>query len=348
MIATKKIIDHIPHAIDSVNLPAKFGKKHQGKVRDSYVLGDPSTSSGQVKRIFITTDRQSAFDKVLGLIPFKGQVLTQLSEFWFEKTADIIPNHLISVPDPNVMIVKNCQLIPIEMVVRGYITGVTDTSIWGSYVKGERIIYGIKFPERLRKNQKLPKPVLTPTTKAETGHDERLTEKEILQRKTRLPDGQVVSPRLWKQMKKAALALFARGQKIADKAGMILVDTKYEFGLDERGRLTLIDEVHTPDSSRYWVKATYNERFEKGEEPESYDKEPLRIWFKEHGYKGDPSTGSGQDGEPPKMPPEFIAKMSILYMSIYERITGKKFVPDTTANPTKRIIENLKKAGIVP
>lgn len=322
MIATKKIIDHIPHAIATINLPAKFGKKHQGKVRDSYVVGD--------KRIFITTDRQSAFDKVLGLIPFKGQVLTQLSEFWFKKTKDIIPNHLISVPDPNVMVVKNAQLIPIEMVVRGYITGVTDTSIWGSYEKGERSIYGINFPDGLRKNQKLPRKVVTPTTKAEKGHDERLTEKEILQRR-------IVSPKLWDEMKKAALALFERGQKIADKAGMILVDTKYEMGL-LNGKLILIDEVHTPDSSRYWVKATYKKRFKKGEEPESYDKEPLRIRFKEHGYKG--------EGKPPKMPPAFIAKMSTLYMSIYERITGKKFIPDMTVDVEKRIINNLRKAGV--
>ena len=330
MLDQKTIIAHIPHAIKTVNLPSKYGKKHQGKVRDSYVLKD--------RRIFITTDRQSAFDRVLGYIPFKGQVLTQLSAFWFNKTKDIVHNHLISVPDSNVMIVKNAKLIPIEMVVRGYITGVTDTSIWGSYEKGERLIYGITFPNGLRKNQKLPKNVVTPTTKAEKGHDERLTEEDIIKKKTRLPDGQVVSPTLWKQMKKAALSLFARGQKIADKAGMILVDTKYEMGLLD-GKLILIDEVHTPDSSRYWVKKTYKDRFEKGIEPESYDKEPLRIWFKEHGYKG--------EGTPPKMPPEFIAKMSMLYQSIYERITGKKFVPDTTRNVSKRIEMNLRKAGIV-
>lgn len=337
MIDTKKIIDYIPYSVETINLPSKFGKKYQGKVRDSYLPAGRQVF-GQAIRIFITTDRQSAFDKVLGLIPFKGQVLTRLSEFWFRKTDDIVPNHLISVPDPNVMIVKSATLIPIEMVVRGYITGVTDTSIWGSYEKGERIIYGIKFPEGLRKNQKLPKPVVTPTTKAEKGHDERLTEEEILKRKTRLSDGQVVTPALWKQMKKVALALFARGQKIADKAGMILVDTKYEMGILD-GKLILIDEIHTPDSSRYWVKATYKQRFSEGVEPESYDKEPLRIWFKERGYKG--------EGIPPKMPPEFIAKMSTLYISIYEKITGKKFIPDMSVNPAKRITENLQKAGIV-
>lgn len=325
MIDEKTIIKNIPHAIKTVNLAGY--KNHQGKVRDSYVLNG--------KRIFITTDRQSAFDKVLGLIPFKGQVLTQLSEFWFKKTKDIVPNHLIDVPDPNVMVVRNCKLIPIEMVVRGYITGVTDTSIWGSYEKGERIIYGIKFPDGLKKNQKLKRPVITPTTKAEKGHDERLTEKEILKRK-------IVSPKLWKQMKKATLALFKRGQKIADRAGMILVDTKYEFGLGptiEGGKLMLIDELHTPDSSRYWVKATYSKRFNKGLEPEGYDKEPLRIWFKEHGYKG--------TGKPPKMPLKFIAKMSMLYQSIYEKITGEKFTAHLSGDIQKRIIKNLRKAGII-
>ena len=317
MIDKKTVIENIPSALKSVNI-RKFGKKHQGKVRDSYQVGE--------KRIIITTDRQSAFDRVLGFIPFKGQVLTQISKFWFENTEDIIQNHLISVPDPNVMLTKNCKVIPIEMVVRGYITGVTDTSIWGSYEKGERIIYGIKFPEGLSKNQKLPESVITPTTKAEAGHDERLTEKEILQK-------EIVTPKIWKEMKKAALAIFERGQKICQKAGIILVDTKYEFGLDEKGKLILVDEVHTPDSSRYWIKKTYKERLKKGLEPESYDKEPLRIWFKEQGYTG--------KGKIPKMPPEFIAKMSMLYMSIFEKITGKKFVPDMSKNVTKRIKDNL-------
>ena len=245
MISKKKIIESIPNALKSVTISG-LGKKHQGKVRDIYVLKD--------KRVFIATDRQSAFDKVLGFIPFKGQVLTALSAFWFEKTADIIQNHLISVADPNVLLVKECKLIPIEMVVRGYITGVTDTSIWGSYEAGERIIYGIKFPDGLKKNQKLPEYVITPTTKAAKGHDERLTEKEILKKK-------IVAPKVWKQMKDVVLNLFARGQKIAEKTGMILVDTKYEFGLDNSGRLILIDEIHTPDSSRYWVKKTYLEKF---------------------------------------------------------------------------------------
>lgn len=345
MISKKKIIESIPQVLKTVNLSG-LGKKLQGKVKDIYIVdGNPPShkaSAGQCppshkasegrRRIFVTTDRQSAFDKVLGFIPFKGQVLTIISAFWFDKTKDIVQNHLISVPDPNVLLVKECKLIPIEMVVRGYITGVTDTSIWGSYEKGERIIYGIKFPEGLKKNQKLPQNIITPTTKASVGHDERLTEKEILQRK-------IVSPALWKEMKKVSLALFERGQEVAEKAGIILADTKYEFGLDKNGNLILIDEIHTPDSSRFWIKKTYKKRFSSSEEPESYDKEPLRIWFKDHGYKG--------EGKAPKMPAQFLAKMSMLYMSIYEKIAGKKFTPDMTKNVNLRIKNNLKKSGIL-
>lgn len=328
MIDRQTIIKSIQKALKTIDLPKSFGKKHQGKVRDYYVLEDPSASSGQGKRIIVTTDRQSAFDRILDQIPYKGQVLTQLSEFWFNKTKNIIPNHFISTPDPNVMIVKNCKVVPIEMVVRGFISGVTSTSIWTAYDKGERVIYGIKFPEGLKKNQKLKTSIITPTTKAETGHDERLTEKEILERK-------IVDPKIWKQMKKAALELFDKGIKICAKAGIILVDTKYEFGLLD-GKLVLIDEIHTPDSSRFWIKKTYKERFKKGLEPENFDKEFLRIWFKEQGYSG--------EGKPPKMPTEFIAKVSERYITIYEKITGQKF--KAFKYPIeKRIINNLKKAS---
>ncbi|MBP9716782.1 MAG: phosphoribosylaminoimidazolesuccinocarboxamide synthase [Candidatus Levybacteria bacterium] len=278
-----------------------FGKKYQGKVRDCYIVGE--------KRILITTDRISAFDVILGLIPGKGAVLNQLAAFWFDNTRDIISNHIISVPHPNISIVKNVKLIPIEMVVRGYISGVTNTSIWGSYQKGERVIYGIKFPDGLSKNQKLKTPVITPTTKAESGHDERLTEKEIIDRK-------IVTPRIWKQMKKAALELFERGTKICEKGGIILVDTKYEFGLDENGKLILIDEIHTPDSSRFWIKKTYKWRIKKGLEPENFDKEFLRLWYAKRGYTG--------DGKPPKMSPALANQVSIRYIQIYKKITGKK------------------------
>lgn len=291
--------------LKKVNLKG-FGEKHSGKVRDHYAKDGT--------RILVTTDRISAFDRILGHIPAKGQVLNLLSQFWFKKTSDIIKNHMISVPHPNVMVAKNAEPIPIEMVVRGYISGVTNTSIWGSYAKGERIIYGIKFPNGLKKNQKLKKPVITPTTKAEVGHDERLTRVDIIKKK-------IVSEKIYKQMERAALRLFARGTKICNKAGIILVDTKYEFGMYD-GKLILIDEIHTPDSSRFWVKKTYKERFKKGLEPENYDKEFLRIWFKDRGYMG--------DGIPPKMTPAFIKQVSDRYISIYEKLTGKKFTQDTT------------------
>lgn len=302
--------------LKTVNLQ-NLGKKYQGKVRDYYIH--------KGKRIIITTDRISAFDIILGFIPYKGQVLSQLCAFWFDKTKKIIPNHMISVPHPNVMIVKNCKLIPIEMVVRGYITGVTNTSIWGSYEKGERTIYGIRFPQGLSKNQKLKKPVITPTTKAEIGHDQRLTEKEILKKK-------IVSEKIWKQMKKTALKLFERGTKICSKAGIILVDTKYEFGI-YKNKLILIDEIHTPDSSRFWIKKTYKKRFSFGKEPENFDKEFLRIWYAKRGYKG--------DGKPPKMPQSFVNQVSNRYISIFEKITGKKFIKEK-GDINKRITENLQ------
>lgn len=319
MIIQQTIIKNIPKSLKNIDLPKVFGKKYQGKVRDYYVFKN--------NRIIITTDRQSAFDRILGLIPFKGQVLTQMSQFWFDKTKDIIQNHLLSIPDPNVMIVKNCKVIPIEMVVRGYISGSTSTSIWTAYAKGERIIYGIKFKNGLKKNQKLKTPIITPTTKAKKGHDEKLTEKEIIKRK-------IVPAKLWRQMKKAALQLFERGTKVCTRAGIILVDTKYEFGLDRNGKLMLIDEIHTPDSSRFWIKKTYKERFKKGLEPENFDKEFLRLWFKEKGYSG--------EGKPPKMPREFIAKVSERYMSIYEKLTNEKFKVDLNKNLANRIIANLK------
>lgn len=309
--------------LKTVNLKG-FGEKYSGKVRDYYIV------SG--KRILVTTDRISAFDVNLGYISYKGAVLNLLSTFWFKKTKKIVPNHMISVPDPNVMVVKNAKPIPIEMVVRGYITGVTGTSIWGSYEKGKRIIYGIKFKEGLKKNQKLPKPVITPTTKAEIGHDERLTERDILAGKVKMKDGAIVTPALWRKMKKVSLALFKNGTSICAKAGIILVDTKYEFGLSD-GKLVLIDEIHTPDSSRFWVRSTYMQRFKKGLEPENFDKEFLRIWYAKKGYKG--------DGKPPKMPESLQKTVSKRYITIYEKITGKKF-KKFRYPIEKKIIDSLK------
>ena len=278
-----------------------FGKKYTGKVRDYYVVGD--------KRILITTDRISAFDKVLGFIPEKGQILNMLSNFWFKNTVDIVENHMIAVPHPNVAIVKNAKPIPIEMVVRGYITGVTNTSIWGSYEKGERVIYGIKFSDGLSKNQKLEKPIITPTTKAEIGHDERITRGEILEKK-------IVEPKIYKQMEEAALKLFERGTSICKKGGLILVDTKYEFGICNE-KLILIDEIHTPDSSRFWILKTYKSLMQKGREPENFDKEFLRMWYKERGYTG--------DGAIPKMTSALISQVEKRYIAVYNKIIGNSF-----------------------
>ncbi len=319
MVNAKTIILALPKVLKTIDLP-NLGKKFQGKVRDIYALDD--------KRVTITTDRQSAFDVNLGHIPFKGAVLNQLAAFWFDKTEKIVPNHKISVPDPNVLISRQCEGIPIEMIVRGYISGVTNTSIWGSYNSGERVIYGIKFPEGLRKNQKLPKPVITPTSHGggKGGHDERLTREEILKRK-------IVSPKLYKQMEKAALNLFEFGGKLCLKKGLILVDTKYEFGL-YKDKLMLMDEIHTPDSSRFWKADTYKERFEKGLEPENFDKEFLRLWYVNRGYKG--------DGMPPKMSKQLIVDLSRRYIAVYEKITGKKF--KAFKYPIgKRIKKNLSK-----
>jgi len=302
MIKSKTILKSIPCVLKTINLP-KLGKKYQGKVRDFYFTGD--------KRILITTDRQSAFDVILGCIPFKGAVLNLLSAFWFEKTKNIVPNHMINIPDSNTMIAKNCQPIPVEMVVRGYISGVTKTSIWYSYEKGERLIYGIKFPDGLKKNQKLPKPVITPTTHGggKGGHDERLTREQIVKRK-------IIPKKLYEQMEKVTYKLFEYGSRLCKKRGLILVDTKYEFGL-YKGKLTLIDEIHTPDSSRFWIAKTYKKLFEKGQEPENFDKEFLRLWYAKRGYRG--------DGPPPPMPKSLIVALAQRYIGVYEKITGKKF-----------------------
>ena|SRR3989344_595947 len=289
----------------TIDLP-NLGKKYQGKVRDFYIKED--------KRILITTDRQSAFDVILGFVPFKGQVLNLLSQFWFEKTKHIVPNHMISVPHPNVMITRNCQPIPVEMVVRGYISGVTKTSIWYSYERGERIIYGLKFPNGLKKNQKLPHPIITPTTHPLAGstvHDERLTREEILKKK-------ILSEKLFKQMSRIALKLFAYGSALCKSKGLILVDTKYEFGL-YKDKLTLIDEIHTPDSSRFWISKTYKKRFSSNKEPENFDKEFLRLWYVKRGYRG--------EGKPPAMAKELIVALAKRYIAVYEKITGKKFIP---------------------
>lgn len=299
MLTHQELLQAVPHALASVDLSG-WGEKQTGKVRDIYSV------DGQ--RILITTDRVSAFDRVLGTIPFKGQVLNQLSAWWFEQVSGVVDNHVIDIPDPNVTVAHEAEVLPVEVIVRGYITGVTSTSLWTLYNQGERKPYGIPLPDGLKKNDALPEPIITPTTKATGGaHDERLTRDEIIEQ-------EIIEKGLWEQVEQAALAVFKRGQEVAREAGLILVDTKYEFGLID-GKLSLVDEVHTPDSSRYWVAESYD----KGEEPQNFDKEFLRLWFVEQGYRG--------EGAIPPMPAEFVARAAERYISAYERLTGLTFNP---------------------
>ncbi len=271
-----------------------------GKVREWYELRPG-------ERAIVVTDRISAFDRILGAIPYKGQVLNQLSAFWFERTADIVPNHLLRVPDPNVSIVRVCRPIPLEIVVRGYITGVTSTSLWTLYARGERELYGVRLPEGLRKNDPLPQPIVTPTTKATHGHDERITRETIIARG-------ILTAEQYAQIEAIALALFARGTAVCAQQGITLVDTKYEFGwLD--GTLMLIDELHTPDSSRFWLHPPAH----PDESPEHLDKEFIRLWYVAQGYRG--------ESEPPPMDDALIAEASRRYILAYERITGQMFQP---------------------
>ena len=321
MVLEDTIKNQLKYTLDKTSF--KFGKKYEGKVRDNYILDG--------KRIIITTDRISAFDRVLCTIPFKGQVLNQTSAFWFEKTKKIIKNHVISVPDPNVLVASECRLIPVEMVVRGYITGVTTTSAWYNYEKGVRNFCGNILPEGLKKNQKFDKPIITPSTKAEHGlHDESISGEEAVKRK-------LVDEKTYRKMEKAALELFDFGTKLVAKNNLILVDTKYEFGIlnDE---LVLIDEIHTPDSSRFWIKDTYEELFGKGQEPQKLDKEYVRMWLSNNGFIG--------DGPIPKIPDEVKVEAAKRYITAYEMITGKKFEAKNE-NVLKRIEGNLEKSNII-
>ena len=279
-----------------------LGKKKTGKVRDIYEQKD--------RLILITTDRHSSFDRIIAHVPHKGQVLNQITAYWMDATKDIVQNALLSIPDENVCVAKRCKLVPVEAVVRGYLTGVTGTSIWTRYSTGERSFGGITLPDGMKKNEKLPAPIFDPTTKEET-HDRALTPDEMI------AEG-FITRELFESLKTTALKLFARGQEIAAQRSLILVDTKYEFGLDESGMLTLIDEVHTPDSSRYWRLGSYEERLRKGEEPEYFDKEFLRLWFKEH---SDPY----KDAVLPEAPRELVEELARRYIAIYEEITGQGF-----------------------
>jgi len=323
MYSKIELIDLLPSALGETNLP--FPNKASGKVRDWYDLPDG-------KRLIVTTDRLSAFDKILAAVPYKGQVLNQLSAWWFEQTKEIIPNHIVSLPDPNAAVVNVAEPFLLEVIVRGYITGVTSTALWYRYSLGERDIYGYHFPEGLQKNALLPEPIITPTTKGgATGHDERLTCAEVVAKG-------LLDKQTWDQVQAAALAVFKRGQEIANKAGMILVDTKYEFGRAVDGSVVLIDEVHTPDSSRFWKANTYEERFAAGEDPENFDKEFVRIAYADKGYRG--------DGDAPAMPEELWASASERYITIYELLTGKP-VEAGEYPIEQRLIKNLKNAGVI-
>ncbi|MBI3168736.1 MAG: phosphoribosylaminoimidazolesuccinocarboxamide synthase [Chloroflexi bacterium] len=322
MISKEKLIQLLPNVLQETNLP--LPNKTSGKVREWYDLPDGT-------RLIVTTDRLSAFDKILASVPYKGQVLNQLSAWWFEQTKDIIPNHIVSLPDPNAAVVKVAEPFLVEVIVRGYITGVTSTALWYRYSLGERSIYGYGFPEGLQKNAALPEPIITPTTKGgATGHDERLTCAEVVEKG-------LLDKKTWDEIQTAALAVFKRGQEIANKAGMILVDTKYEFGRAADGSVVLIDEVHTPDSSRFWKADSYEARFSVGEDPENFDKEFVRLAYADKGYRG--------DGEIPSMPDELWAAASERYITIYELLTGKTF--EAGEYPVEeRLAKNLNKAGI--
>jgi phosphoribosylaminoimidazole-succinocarboxamide synthase len=318
MLSSDALRQLLPQAFRETHLP--LPGKQNGKVREWYPLSEG-------RRLLITTDRLSAFDRILASVPYKGQVLNQLAAWWFAQTNSLISNHLLSIPDPNAAIVTEVEPFPVEVVVRGYITGVTGTALWHRYAQGEREIYGYRFPDGLQKNEVLPAPIITPTTKGgPTGHDERLTCAEVVTRG-------LLDATTWDEVQAAALALFQRGQDIARRAGLILVDTKYEFGRAPDGHVMLIDEVHTPDSSRFWQTDTYAARLATGAEPDNFDKEFVRLAYAEKNYRG--------EGEPPAMPEDLWVAASQRYIAIYEMLTGQAFEPGAYPIET-RLQENLR------
>jgi len=309
-----------PPVLADVDLP-DLPNHYRGKVRDNYDLADG-------RRIMVASDRLSAFDRILAAIPFKGQVLTQTARFWFEATADICPNHVLAYPDPNVVIGRRLDILPVEIVVRAYLAGTTATSILTLYKAGGRELYGVRLAEGLRENQALPQAIITPTSKAfDGGHDEPLTPKAIL-------DQGLLTPSQWDAVCAHALALFARGQSMAAARGLILADTKYEFGLDAEGRIVLADEIHTPDSSRFWQASSYQDRFERGLRPESFDKDVVRDWV---------ATRCDPYEDPiPDIPAEVILQTALVYVQAFETITGLRFDPPDPEEPLiARIRRNL-------
>jgi phosphoribosylaminoimidazole-succinocarboxamide synthase len=296
-------------------------ERYDGKVRDCYIDRERG------ERIIVVTDRLSAFDAVVGLIPAKGQVLNQLAAFWFERTAHLAPNHMLRIPDPNVMIARECEPLPVELVMRAYLTGVTSTSIWRAYERGDRTFCGHRIPDGMHKNQRLPEPILTPSTKAAKGdHDVSVSREELLAMGR-------IEPHVFDRAAALAAALFAEGQRFAATRGLILADTKYEMGIARDGTLTVIDEIHTPDSSRYWYAEDYEERLARGDEPRSLDKEYVRRWL------ANEARWSGE-GKPPVMPDEIRLEAARRYIASYELVTGQRFVPDTR-EPIPRIAAAL-------
>jgi phosphoribosylaminoimidazole-succinocarboxamide synthase len=316
--ALRPYASHIVNQVDILGLPGLY----RGKVRDNYALAGN-------RRILITTDRLSAFDRMIACIPFKGQVLTQTARWWFERTAGLCPNHVLDYPDPNVVIGRQLRIIPVEIIVRAYLAGTTGTSLLTMYKAGQRTMYGVTLPDGLQDNERLPEPIITPTSKAAIGgHDEALTPAEIVRQG-------LMSEALMRQVFDYALALFARGQELAAGRGLILADTKYEFGIDESGRVVLADEIHTPDSSRFWRADSYAARFAAGEKPESFDKDFVRNWVV---ARCDPY----KDDLPP-IPEELILQTSQVYISAYELITSERFVlPAVGEEPVARIVGSLQ------
>jgi phosphoribosylaminoimidazole-succinocarboxamide synthase len=318
-VSRETIQSALPHVLSSTHLEA-LGARYEGKVRDNY-----TTQDGH--RIIVVTDRISAFDRIIGTLPLKGQLLTTCAHWWFERTRDVAPNHLLSVPDPNVMIVRECRTLPVEMVVRAYLTGTTSTSIWVHYERGERVFCGHKLPNGMRKHERLPKPLLTPSTKANDGaHDVSASRDQILAATKMNADDFDAAAEM-------AMALFRRGQQLCADRGLILVDTKYEFGKSPEGDLVVIDEIHTPDSSRFWFSDTYDDRFASGLDPESFDKEYVRRWLASRGFRG--------DGPTPILPDEVRVEATYRYVEAIERIMGEDFHPHLAAEPEGRICRNL-------
>jgi len=307
------------HTLERTDLHG-LGDKYEGKVRDNYSPGDG-------RRIIVVTDRISAFDVVLGTIPFKGQVLNQMAAYWFEEAADVAPNHVLSIPDPNVTIARSCEPLPVEFVMRAYLTGTTDTSIWRAYERGERTFCGHALADGMRQHERLAAPILTPSTKAaKGGHDVSVSKDELLAQG-------VVSAADFEIAADIARRLFAFGQARAAERGMILADTKYEMGRAPDGSIMVIDEIHTPDSSRYWFADDYEQRMAEGREPRSLDKEFVRRWLvTKRAYRG--------DGPPPPLPDDIRVEAARRYIDTYELITGREFVPNTE-DPAVRIPQNL-------